>query len=71
MDPENTEILSNDGLTLGEKRQAIVTLADRLMVTDIVVILSGVWLPIPKYNGTNASHMTQVVYIVKPVDKQL
>jgi len=37
------------------------------MVTDIVVILSGVWLPIPKYNGTNASHMTHVVYIVKPV----
>lgn len=29
-------------LTFGEKRQTIVTLADRLMVTDIVVILSGV-----------------------------
>jgi len=37
------------------------------MVTDMVVILSVVWLPIPKYSGTNASHMTHVVYIVKPV----
>lgn len=37
------------------------------MVTDMVVILSGVWLPMPKYSGTNASHMTHVVYMVKPV----
>lgn len=28
--------------TLGEKRQTIVTLADKLMVTDMVVILRGV-----------------------------
>lgn len=55
--------------TFGENRQTIVTLAERLMVTDMVVILSGVWLPMPKYSGTNASHMTQVVYIVKPVKK--
>lgn len=41
------------------------------MVTDMVVILSGVWLPMPKYSGTNASHMTQVVYIVKPVKKKI
>lgn len=53
--------------TFGEKRHTIVTLADKLIVTDIVVILSGVWLPITKYNGTNASHITHVVYIVKPV----
>lgn len=53
--------------TFGEKRHTIVTLADRLIVTDIVVILSGVWLPMTKYKGTNASHMTHVVYIVKPV----
>lgn len=56
-------------LTFGENRQTMVTLADRLMVTDMVVILSGVWLLIPKYSGTNASHMTHVVYIVKPIKK--
>lgn len=39
------------------------------MVIDMVVILSGVWLPMPKYSGTNASHMTHVVYIVKPVEQ--
>lgn len=49
----------------------MVTLADRLMVTDMVVILSGVWLPMPKYSGTNASHMTHVVYIVKPVEQNI
>lgn len=37
------------------------------MVTDILVILSATWLAVPKYNGTKANHITQVVYIVNPV----
>ena len=53
-------------LTFGENKHAMVTLADKLIVTDIDVILRGTWLAVPKYNGTNASQMTQVVYIVKP-----
>lgn len=43
-----------------------MTLAERLMVTDILVIRRGMWFPVPKYRGTNASHITHVVYIVKP-----
>lgn len=43
-----------------------MTLADRLMVTDMEVILSGTWFAVPKYNGTKASQMTQVVYMVNP-----
>lgn len=39
------------------------------MVTDIEVILNATLLPVPKYNGTKANHMTQVVYIVKPKGK--
>lgn len=58
-------------LTLGENKQAIVTLADKLIVTDIDVILRGTWLPVPKYNGTNASQMTHVVYIVKPLGNKI
>lgn len=53
-------------LTLGEKRHATVTLADRLMVTDIEVIRNGTWFAVPKYRGTKASQMTHVVYMVKP-----
>jgi len=37
-----------DSLTLGEKRQAMVTLADKLMVTDMLVMRSGTWLAVPK-----------------------
>lgn len=54
-------------LTLGENRHATVTLADKLIVTDIDVSRSGTWFPVPKYNGTNASQITHVVYMVKPV----
>lgn len=57
-------------LTLGEKRQATVTLAERLMVTDIEVIRRGTWFAVPKYSGTNASQMTHVVYMVKPVGER-
>lgn len=57
----NTELL-----TLGENRHATVTLADKLIVTDIDVRRSGTWFAVPKYNGTNASQITHVVYIVKP-----
>lgn len=49
----------------------MVTLADKLIVTDIDVILRGTWLPVPKYNGTNASQMTHVVYIVKPLGNKI
>lgn len=52
--------------TFGLKRHAMVTDADRLMVTDIEVILSATLLPVPKYNGTKASQITHVVYMVKP-----
>lgn len=44
----------------------MVTDAERLMVTDIEVILSATLFPVPKYNGTKANHITHVVYIVKP-----
>lgn len=54
-------------LTFGENKQTKVTLADKLIVTDILVILRATWLAVPKYNGTKASHITQVVYIVNPV----
>lgn len=37
------------------------------MVTDILVILRATWLAVPKYKGTKANHITQVVYIVNPV----
>lgn len=57
----NTELL-----TLGENRHATVTLADKLIVTDIDVSRSGTWFAVPKYNGTNANQITHVVYIVKP-----
>lgn len=40
-------LISTDG-TLGEKRQTRVTLADRLMVTDMEVMRRGMWLPVPK-----------------------
>lgn len=53
-------------LTFGEKRQTTVTLADRLIVTDMLVILRATWFAVPKYNGTNANQITHVVYIVKP-----
>lgn len=54
-------------LTFGENKQTKVTLADKLMVTDILVIRRATWLAVPKYKGTKASHITQVVYIVNPV----
>jgi len=54
-------------LTLGEKRQMTVTKADKLMANDILMILSSIWLAVPKNRGTKASHMTQVVYIVNPM----
>ena len=53
--------------TFGENKQANVTLADKLIVTDIDVIRSGTWFAVPKYKGTNASQITHVVYIVKPI----
>lgn len=53
-------------LTFGENRQMTVTLADKLIVTDIDVSRRGTWLAVPKYKGTNASHITHVVYIVNP-----
>lgn len=53
-------------LTFGENRHATVTLADKLIVTDMLVIRSATWLAVPKYSGTNANHITQVVYIVNP-----
>lgn len=56
----------NQTLTLGENRHATVTLADKLIVTDIDVRRSGTWFPVPKYNGTKANQITHVVYIVKP-----
>jgi hypothetical protein len=56
-------------ITFGEKRHATVTLADRLMVTDMLVILRATWLAVPKYSGTKANHITQVVYMVKPKKK--
>lgn len=34
--------------TFGVKRQAMVTLADRLMVTDMEVILIAMLFPVPK-----------------------
>lgn len=34
--------------TLGVKRQAMVTLAERLMVTDMEVILIAMLFPVPK-----------------------
>lgn len=58
-------MISTDG-TLGEKRQTRVTLAERLMVTDMEVMRRGMWLPVPKYRGTKAIQMTHVVYIVNP-----
>lgn len=54
-------------LTFGENKQATVTLAERLIVTDMLVILKATWLAVPKYNGTKANHITHVVYIVKPI----
>ena len=56
--------------SFGEKRQASVTLADKLIVTDILVIRSGTWFPVPKYSGTKASQITQVVYMVKPAQRK-
>ena len=47
-----------------------MTLAERLMVTDIEVIRRGTWFAVPKYSGTNASQMTHVVYIVKPGEEE-
>lgn len=44
----------------------MVTEADKLMVTDIDVILSATLFPVPKYSGTKANHITHVVYMVKP-----
>lgn len=35
-------------LTFGLNRQAMVTEADKLMVTDIDVILRATWFPVPK-----------------------
>lgn len=55
-------------ITFGENKQARVTLADRLIVTDIDVIRSGTWFAVPKYKGTKANQITHVVYIVKPID---
>lgn len=60
----------SDG-TLGVKRQATVTLADRLMVTDMEVILSAMLFPVPKYSGTNANQITHVVYMVNPAERYL
>lgn len=60
-------MLSLKVLTFGENKQTRVTLADRLMVTDMLVILRATWFAVPKYRGTKASHITQVVYIVNPV----
>jgi hypothetical protein len=39
------------------------------MVTDMLVILRATWLAVPKYSGTKANHITQVVYMVKPKKK--
>lgn len=39
------------------------------MVTDMLVIRKATWFAVPKYNGTNANQITQVVYIVKPKKK--
>lgn len=58
-------------LTFGVNRHAIVTLAERLMVTDMHVMRSGTWFAVPKYNGTKAIQMTHVVYMVKPARNQL
>lgn len=55
--------------TFGENKHMTVTLAERLIVTDILVIRRGMWLPVAKYRGTNASHIMHVVYIVKPESK--
>lgn len=66
----SSEILSR-WITFGLNRQAIVTDADRLIVTDIEVILNATLFPVPKYRGTNASHITHVVYIVKPVEIEI
>lgn len=52
--------------TFGVNKQANVTVADKLIVTDIDVIRRGTWLAVPKYNGTKANQITQVVYIVNP-----
>lgn len=57
--------------TFGENKQAIVTLAERLIVTDMEVMRSGTWFAVAKYNGTNASQITQVVYMVNPFEKNL
>jgi len=55
---------------LGENRQTRVTDADKDMVTAMDVIRSGTWFPVPKYRGTKASQITQVVYIVKPTNNR-
>lgn len=36
------------------------------MVTDMLVILNAKSLAVPKYDGTNANQIIQVVYIVNP-----
>lgn len=66
----DTLTAGSDG-TLGVKRQATVTLADRLMVTDMEVILSAMLFPVPKYSGTNANQITHVVYMVNPAERYL
>lgn len=43
-----SQLLNLTDSTLGEKRQTRVTLADRLMVTDMEVMRRGMWLPVPK-----------------------
>lgn len=44
-----------------------MTLAERLIVTDMLVIRNATWLAVPKYKGTKANQITHVVYIVKPI----
>lgn len=54
----------------GENRHNNVTVALSDIETDNVVKLSAIWLLCDdvKYIGTNASHIIQVVYIVKPMN---
>lgn len=58
-----TKIMYNFGV----KRHTNVTVADKLIVTDIDVIRKYRCCAVTKYNGRNANHIIHVVYIVKPV----
>lgn len=47
-----------------------VTLADKLIVTDMDVTRNATWLAVAKQRGTKASHMIHVVYIVNPMKEK-